>query len=96
MLMSFLCSFPDVPVPPIVAPVLSLSTANKKQLLAYKTKLAMDKFKAHKLDTGSTPVQRESTATHSSSFQSLSNECCLYSRRVDRENQQSVSTCVGA
>ena len=41
----------------MVAPALSLSTANKKQLLAYNTKLAVDRFKAHKLDTGSTPVQ---------------------------------------
>lgn len=44
----------------MVAPALSLSTANKKQLLAYNTKLAVDRFKAHRLDTGSTPVQSKS------------------------------------
>jgi ribosomal protein S15P/S13E len=49
--------FPDVEIPDVVAPTLSLSTANKKEILAFNIKLAVEKFKSHKLDTGSTPVQ---------------------------------------
>ena len=53
--------FPSVEVPREVAAVLSLQTANKKEKLRYNINIAVDKFKIHKLDTGTTPVQSKQT-----------------------------------
>jgi ribosomal protein S15 len=52
--------FPNVAVPPSIAPVLGLATANNKEVLAYKSRLAADQFRSHSLDSGSTPVQSKS------------------------------------
>ena len=49
--------FNSIPVDEKIAPALSLATANKKEKLNYNINVAIDKFKRHKLDTGSTPVQ---------------------------------------
>lgn len=40
-----------------VIPVLSLQTANNKEILQYNKTQVAKKFQMHELDTGSTPVQ---------------------------------------
>jgi small subunit ribosomal protein S15 len=47
----------QVPVSDTVAPVISLATANSKDLLRYNKSIAVQKYKYHETDTGSAPVQ---------------------------------------
>jgi hypothetical protein len=48
---------PEMPVPEVVAPVVTTATANAQQLLNIKKKSRIEEFKTHHSDTGSSQVQ---------------------------------------
>lgn len=47
-------------IPAEVAPIFSLENANRKQILKNNTRIANEKFRTHKTDTGSPQVQSRS------------------------------------
>ena len=47
----------NFPVPQDIAPTIALSTANQKEITQVKIREAIQKYKLHEADSGSTPVQ---------------------------------------